>query len=840
MMGKRTVLWGLAGIAAVLAAVALLGLAPQAAAQDDSLKSYTTSSGIAFKYPESWIVTENMDGDYTLIELDNSPSADEKELDSLLDPGEAKIGVYMAPASQMYADLGLSADAYPLEVLNLLLDPSEFSFGPMYEVTIGGASWGRADGSASDNRFDFVALAGQLADGTAVIVQANTTWGEIAAHESIILAICDSFTASASVTIGDLALGSGDTLPQEYEDPDGVITLNYPDGWIVEKYFGIIFIATSQAALEGDMTALGTGDLQINLMAGTPGEVGIPEAGTAFEVGQAMMAEAAADPEVSSTSGPNALDGFQYDAAGMTVSQGNVDIMAIIILADERHSAMLLAGAPQGELSQHEETILAIAQSIQFVDAGGGVAEETTETTTSQPADNAVNWQTETVSLSADNFYITANGQTFTADVDNVSVGGDPGSDTYTTLEVEWEEHGVPMRLYMYFESDGSIWQAYEIRIYDGSPNGEWIYYENPSFTTPLGQAYQVMFFSRDNNGNVLYFDNLRVQAFTAGEAGTVTPTEEPAPTPETVTGPPPLTGPADCRNVAVSIRDYSSEYSEGYGPGFLLDNNPETGWSSAGYGETEYVVINLAGVQTVYGVLFNSYSPSSGYETDSIKDFTIRTMTTSGEQKVVFEGRAAFQQGYQSYTFEPVETDYLEFDFYSTHGGSYFEAADIMICGMPQTTTTAGQEIRQWASAAVATSQYSDTDWSAAQATDAPDTPLCGDIGTAWASSTATGIDELVVLFETPVVPTQINIYQTYNPGAISSITLLLANVGDGPPVPNSADPGTSCPGIFTVNIPHGFTNGTPIEGIAILVDQSNHTGWNEIDAVELVGYVP
>lgn len=631
----------------------------------------------------------------------------------------------------------------------------------------------------------------------------------------------------------------GDLLPQTYEDPGGVITLNYPDGWVVDKYFGVIFLANSQAAMEGDISTVETGELQINLMAGTSVEVGLSESGTALEMGQAMIAEAAGDSTVSSTAGPEALEDFQYDAARISVVQGNVDILAIIIVGDPQHAAMMLAGAPAGEISQYEDTILAIARSIQFVGVEPGSA---TGGSTGSPADaqgkHPISWQTETVSLSADDFHIVANGQTFTADVAGVDVDSDPGDETYTTLEVEWEEHSVPMRVNMYFEADGTNWQAFEIRIYDGSPGGEWITYENPAFTTPLGQAYQVGTFSRDYYGNVLYFENLQVQAFTSGETGTTT--EGPTGDVGAVAVPTTLSGPEDCYNVAASIGDYSSEYSSGYSPANLLDNDPTTGWSSAGEADSEYVVVILQGTQTVYGVLFNSYSPSSGYEADSIKDFAIDILTGGGETQRVFQGQAAFQQGYQSYMFDPVETDHLAFQFLSTQGGDYFEAADLMICAVkstPQVTPPAGKEIRQWASAATATSQYSDQDWSAAQATGAPDTATCGDNGTAWASSDANGIDELMVFFDTPVMATEINIYQTFNPGAISSVTALLAGTGDGIPIPNSTDPGTACPGVFTISIPEGLLL-SPIDGLAIMVNQSDHPGWNEIDAVELVGY--
>ncbi len=838
---KRRGLWALISIATVLIVVLSLGVAPQATAQGDTLtKTYTTISGVTFNYPEGWIVTENVDGDYTMIELDNLPSVDEKDLQSALEPGETKIGFYMAPASQMFADMGLPADATPEQILTMLLDPSIYSFGHVSEATIGGAPAARVDGSANDNRFDFVALFGQLSDGTAVIVQANTARGEMQNFETTIMAVCDSITTSNTVPLPGSEPSQNGELSQIYEDPGGMIVLNYPEGWIADKYFGTIFIANSQAALDGEITTVEAGEFRMDLKVGAAYEIGLPESGTALEMAQAVWAEVQAEPNVSYVTDPEVLDVLSYDAAGMLVNRGSAEMVMLVITADAQHAVLLTAAAPQGELSQYEETFLAILQSIQFI---GDIGSVTEEPSTDIPTNNDVNWQTETVSLSADNFYIIANGQIFTADVDGVEVDSDPGDAAYTTLEIEWEEHGVPMRLYIYFESDGNIWQSFEIRTYDGSSDGEWITYEGTSFTEPLGKAYQMGSFAREYYGNGVYFQNLTVQAFTSVEVGAEPPaetTEEPAAAGETMAAPATLSGPENCRNVAVSIGDYSSQYSESYTPANLLDGDPTTGWSSAGDPtQVEYVVINLDGIQTVYGILFNSYSTSAGYEADSIQDFSIETIT-GGQSRLVFKGQAALEQGYQSYTFDPVETDHLRFLFTGTHGGSYFEAADIMICAVEDSTpvaTPAGQEIRQWASQAMATSQYADSDWSAAQATGAPDTPACGDFGTAWASSTATGIDELLVLFDTPVLPTQINIYQSYNPGAISRITLLEDDGGEWA-IPDSADPGTNCPGIFSVAVPEGLTGGHLIDGVLIIVDQSSHTGWNEIDAVELVGY--
>lgn len=96
-----------------------------------------------------------------------------------------------------------------------------------------------------------------------------------------------------------------------------------------------------------------------------------------------------------------------------------------------------------------------------------------------------LNWDTGFVKLSAYDFYIAIDGNKFfTANISPSALvlrsdppsGGDPN---YTTLEAEWHENGVPMRLYMYFTRDMSTnkWRVFEIRTYDGSSNGNWLYF---------------------------------------------------------------------------------------------------------------------------------------------------------------------------------------------------------------------------------------------------------------------------------------------------------------------------------------------------------------------------
>jgi hypothetical protein len=153
--------------------------------------------------------------------------------------------------------------------------------------------------------------------------------------------------------------------------------------------------------------------------------------------------------------------------------------------------------------------------------------------------------------------------------------------------------------------------------------------------------------------------------------------------------------------------------------------------------------------------------------------------------------------------------------------------------------TAPSGSEVRQWASSATASSEYSSPSWAASQATGAPDTAECGDIVTAWASSSRTGADNLSLQYAQAVIPTQINIYQTYNPGAIVKVEVVVAADQSRIEIVNSANPpgATPCPGVFTLNIIQALP---PVNGVIIYLDQTLTGSWNEIDAVELVGTAP
>lgn len=106
-------------------------------------------------------------------------------------------------------------------------------------------------------------------------------------------------------------------------------------------------------------------------------------------------------------------------------------------------------------------------------------------------AANPVEWHTPTVSLTATDFWIIADGQRFTSQGAAVDVHSDPGDATYTTLELTWTEQSREMRFTIYlYAPDPSGWFSNEMRTYDAQPSGDWLFYLGAFFTSPIGATF--------------------------------------------------------------------------------------------------------------------------------------------------------------------------------------------------------------------------------------------------------------------------------------------------------------------------------------------------------------
>ena len=122
---------------------------------------------------------------------------------------------------------------------------------------------------------------------------------------------------------------------------------------------------------------------------------------------------------------------------------------------------------------------------------------------------------------------------------------------------------------------------------------------------------------------------------------------------------------------------------------------------------------------------------------------------------------------------------------------------------------------------------------WSPGQAAGAPNTANHGDYSTAWASQSPDGGKEWLQLkYGKPVEIGEITIHETYNPGAVSKVSALMP---DGSERVIWQGTMSAEDGVIerAIKVPAGIRS----DQIRVELDTARVPGWNEIDAVELVG---
>ncbi|MBU1660413.1 MAG: hypothetical protein KKD28_02950 [Chloroflexi bacterium] len=153
-----------------------------------------------------------------------------------------------------------------------------------------------------------------------------------------------------------------------------------------------------------------------------------------------------------------------------------------------------------------------------------------------------------------------------------------------------------------------------------------------------------------------------------------------------------------------------------------------------------------------------------------------------------------------------------------------------------PEYVRSQGQQISQWVVEAEASSEYSSPEWAAEQAIGAPDTHRCGDYQTAWASASSDSIVWLEVKFPLAVYVTAVNISQSFNPNQVVAVELV-GQFGRSIEIYNQPPAQVNQPCPYTLPISIDKTKGR-FDTVRITIDQSVlGLGWNQIDAVELVG---
>jgi len=150
-------------------------------------------------------------------------------------------------------------------------------------------------------------------------------------------------------------------------------------------------------------------------------------------------------------------------------------------------------------------------------------------------------------------------------------------------------------------------------------------------------------------------------------------------------------------------------------------------------------------------------------------------------------------------------------------------------------TTSTADSQPRQPVSSHTADGRLFQRNWGPEQVIGPPNTHAAGDMPTAWAPFASQGGpgEWLQVNYDRAVDVSEVRVRETYNPGAIAKLAAVLPNgqevvIWEGTTPPAQAPVDT---GFFST------ANGVQAQSVRIYLDRTRAPGWNEIDAVELVG---
>ena len=691
-------------------------------------------------------------------------------------------------------------------------------------------------------------------------------------------------------------------LTEEFTSDDKSLSFSYPAGWVVQGFGPLAIIANSQAAMDGDSETLTTGQVQIVIIASAAGELGIPidvSSGISPEIiADALLQDAGPD-NIEITQQPTPVEGLGQSAVMVGGIQDNTEVRFIIMLVDETNVIIVASTTPPNEGEAVVPTLQAIAGTITFdaeaaasgIFGGGSDTGGSGVTPGGGPAAVAgtgnIVWQQQREQ--------GFTGETF-GGLGPLAIGADDTiyvSDSFQGIRVI-SSAGELVGTIMIdaisnindieIAADGTLWLAngFDNQLIHVDLEGN-VLTTFGSLGSEPGQFgdFSPGEFEIGPDGNIYAFDS-QMDATTGDSTGRIQVFDQSGTfLREFPTDP---SGSGDLSAFINMAMDAEGNlYMIGFFGGFtIMDSNGAIVQQGFGEDALGFTSVDAMAVGADGSVYVASLTGGAILKIDStgtlVGQFgTEQEQPDGGDAPAFTPGEFYFVQGIAVLSNGDVvvaDTNFafsqivrFSFDAESTGVSAVPETAsetsdsavvvateDVSATGsettdagsMSGSTSTeadvavaSGGELRQWASSASATSEFSNPNWAASQATGMPNTPECGDFVTAWASLSAIGVDSLTVMFDAAVIPTQINIYQTFNPGSIVSVMALPAAGGDPMPIPNSVDAlgNTSCPGVFTIDVPTGIP---AINGVVINLDQSIGGSWNEIDAIELVGTQP
>jgi len=637
-----------------------------------------------------------------------------------------------------------------------------------------------------------------------------------------------------------LVLAQQPPLTQTYTSDDGALKFDYPEGWVADGFGTMAMVGSSAEVtnLAGDdlqsgqvlVTVIATSAEEIRQQLSITGEI------KAEALAKAFLKEAQ-EGNIQITLEPTTIPNLGVEAIKLAGVEGQTESFIVIMILADSNVALVVASTPPGEAAAYEETLLGIAASLVFTPPAAGMGGVALDSGAPPVAGRgAVVWQQQRKNDGSIGAFGSlgavatgADGRVYIADgFSGVRVLDDTGNVLETLSNFDVNEYSD-----IALDPDGTLWvaDAFGGKVYnidasgsilsefgeEGSAPGQFGSFSPEQIELAADGTLYTFDSQQDANGNNFG----RVQVF--DRAGNFLrefpsdPNGESARTSFISMGLAP--------DGTLYIADFSNGLAafDGQSGALLAENIHD---DLFGFASIEVIAFDAGGSMYIA-------TSSAVFHFDAGGQLVTRFGT---EQASVAEGEQVPAQPGEFSRISGMavlpDGSLVIADTNFTY--SQVVRVDLSLAAVPVTDDSG--LTRQWANTASATSQYGDTSWSAQQATGAPDTTECGDITTAWASASSSGIDIITLGFSQAVQPRQVNIHQTYNPGSIVRVELLPADGSPAIALPNSTDPpgNTPCPGVFSINV---SDISVLVNGVMIYLDQSNSPSWNELDAVELVG---
>ncbi len=200
-------------------------------------------------------------------------------------------------------------------------------------------------------------------------------------------------------------------------------------------------------------------------------------------------------------------------------------------------------------------------------------------------------------------------------------------------------------------------------------------------FGVPEDGEYVALVRSYDPESEGHYTLNIEGAVFQTSAGGAVTPAPGGGTGLSAV-----LPGAVACAPLLGGVVASSSSFSTEYRADNLIDSSLETGWSSRGDDLAPYIIFEVSSAQPVSigSVVFDGFSASPGFESDSIQAFSVgaaEALVPPDQFTTVLEATAPQVNRLEVYAIEPVEARYILLSLHGNYGGRYFQATEFNVC---------------------------------------------------------------------------------------------------------------------------------------------------------------